>query len=64
MLVDYVPALVLLSDGVRIIDLERLTGVARNAANGAVRILAVGAQNSNPLWRNFTSGWTSTPARD
>ena len=31
-LVDYVPALVLLSDGVSIIDLERLTGVARNAA--------------------------------
>ena len=58
MLADNVPALVLLSDGVSNIDLERLTGVARDAANGAARILAVGGQNSNPLWRNFTSGWS------
>jgi len=63
-LVETVPALVLLSDGVSIIDLEKLTGKARNAANGAARILAVGGQNSNPLWRNFTTDWTSTPASD
>ena len=61
---ETVPALVLLSDGVSIIDLEKLTGKARNAANGAARILAVGGQNSNPLWRNFTTDWTSTPASD
>ena len=29
------------NDGVTLIDLEKLTGVARNAANGAARILAV-----------------------
>ena len=61
---DNVPALVLLGDAVLTSDLEKLTGVARNAADGAARILAVGGQNSNPLWRNFTSDWTSTPASD
>ena len=61
MLVDSVPALVLLGDGLLTSDLEKLTlgSEAREAANGAARILAVGGQSSNPLWQKFTSDWSA-----
>jgi len=60
-LVDSVPALVLLGDGFLTSDLEKLTlgSEAREAANGAARILAVGGQSSNPLWQKFTSDWSA-----